>query len=103
MKYIKSKIIATGRGQSIFEMVGAIIHSFGKTLKIENRMEFFSDQHVYITLKDHKQNFRNNTKCRLINISKSEAGCLSKSYLNDFIADVSHKTKLTIGTTYNGN
>ena len=94
MKYIKSKVITRGRGQSIFKMVGAVIHSFGKTLKIENRMECFSDQHVYITLKDHKQNFRRNTKCRLINISKSEVGRVSKSYLNDFIADVSHKTEV---------
>ena len=57
-------------------------------------MECFSDQHVSITLKDHKQNFRNNTKCRLINISKSEVGRVSKSYLKYFIADVSHKTEV---------
>ena len=44
--------------------------SFAKTLKIEDRMECYSNQHAYITLKDDKENFRNNTKCRLINPSK---------------------------------
>ena len=69
--------------------------SFEKTLKIEDRMECYSsDQHAYITLKDHKENFRNNTKCRLINPSKSEVGRVSKKYLNDIIADVSRKTEV---------
>ena len=35
---------------------------FAKTLKVEDRMECYPDQHAYITLKDHKENFRNNTK-----------------------------------------
>ena len=68
--------------------------SFTKTLKIEDKMECYSNQHAYTTLKDHKQNFRNNTKCRLINPSKSEVGRVSKKYLNDIIADVSLKTEV---------
>ena len=35
--------------------------SFAKTLKIEDKMECYSNQHVYIRLKDHKENFRNST------------------------------------------
>ena len=66
--------------------------SFVKTLKIDDRME--CNQASYITLKDHKENFRNNTKCRLINPSKSEVGRVSKKYLNDIIADVSRKTEV---------
>ena len=69
--------------------------SFVKTLKIEDRMECYSNQHAYITLKDHKENFRNNTKCRLINPSKSEVGLVSKKDLNDIIANVSCKTEVT--------
>ena len=57
-------------------------------------MECYSNQHAYITLKDHKENFRNNTKCRLINPSKSEVGRVSKKYLNDIIVDVSRKTEV---------
>ena len=60
-------------------------------------MECCSKQHEYITLKDHKENFRHNTKCRLINPSKSEVGRISKKYLNDIIADVLAKQKLING------
>ena len=56
-------------------------------------MECYSDQHAYITLKDHTESFRNNTKCRLISPSKSEVGRVSKKYLNDIITDVSSKTE----------
>ena len=72
--------------------------SFEKTLKIEDRMECYSsDQHAYITLKDHKENFRNNTKCRLINLSKSEVGRVSNKYLNDIIEMYLAKRKLING------
>ena len=33
-------------------------------------------------MKDHKPNFENNTKCRLINPAKSEIGIVSKAYLD---------------------
>ena len=68
--------------------------SFAKTLKIKDKMECYSDQHMYITLKDHKENFRNNIKCRLINPTKSEVGRVSKSHLNDIVADASRKTDI---------
>ena len=57
-------------------------------------MECYSDNPAYITLKDHKENFRNNTKCRLINPSKSEVGLVSKSYLSNILASISKKTKV---------
>ena len=43
---------------------------FAKHLGIDDRMECYSDQHAFITLKDHKDNFKNNPKSRLINPSK---------------------------------
>ena len=67
---------------------------FAKTLSLEDKMECYSDNHTYITLKDDKENFRNNIKCRLINPSKSEVGLVSKCYLSNIIADVSKKTKV---------
>ena len=57
-------------------------------------MECYSNQHAHITLKDYKENFRNNTKCRLINLSKSEVRRVSKKYLNDITADASRKTEV---------
>ena len=55
-------------------------------------MECYSDQSAFITLKDHKANFKNNTKCRLINPPKSEVGLLSKHYLNWIISMVAEKS-----------
>ena len=57
-------------------------------------MECYPDQQAHKTLKDHKENFRNNTKCKLINPSKSQVGRISKNYLNDIIADASRKTEV---------
>ena len=73
--------------------------SFVKTLKIEDRMECYSNQHAYITLKDHKENFRNNTKCRLINPFKIGVGVaefylsISENLLNKSIAYANSFTK----------
>ena len=37
---------------------------------------------VFISLKDHKENFKNNPKCRLINPAKSDSGKISKLILD---------------------
>ena len=37
---------------------------------------------LLITLKDHKKNFQNNLKWRLINLSKPEIGIVSKHYID---------------------
>ena len=67
---------------------------FAKTPSLDDKMECYSDNPAYITLKDDKENFRNNTKCRLINPSKSEVGLVSKSYPSNIIASISKKTKV---------
>ena len=67
---------------------------FSKNLSLEEKMECYSDNHAYITLKDHEENFRSNISCRLISLSKSEVGLLSKCYLSNIIVDVSKKTKV---------
>ncbi|XP_065639655.1 uncharacterized protein LOC136072378 [Hydra vulgaris] len=41
---------------------------------IDNRMECLAMNTAFITIKDHKDDFINNTKCRLINPSKPELG-----------------------------
>ena len=37
---------------------------------------------AFISLKDHKENFENNPKCRLINPAKSDSGKISKLILD---------------------
>ena len=60
-----------------------------KEIGLESKMERFIEKDAYITLKDHKENFLNNPKCRLINPSKSEMGIISKRYLEKVVSDVS--------------
>jgi hypothetical protein len=39
-------------------------------------------KNAFVTLKDHKENFDTNPKCRLLNPSKSELGKVSKVVLD---------------------
>ena len=50
-------------------------------LKLDDRIEQFNQREAFVTLKDHKVNFQNDPKCRLINPAKSEIGIISKHYL----------------------
>ena len=56
------------------------------------KLECYSDESTFITLKDHQANFKNSTKCRLINPSKSEVGLVIKHYLNSIISMVAEKS-----------
>ena len=57
-------------------------------------MESYASRPAFITIKDHKPNFRNNTKCRLINPAKNEIGLVSKKYLETIIKNVSNKIRV---------
>ena len=63
-------------------------------LNLGDRMERYADKQAFITLKDHKYNFRANPKCRLINPAKSEMGHVSKSFLENAVREVSEKSQL---------
>jgi len=62
-------------------------------LQIADRAECFAKRESFITLKDHKDNFPNNPKCRLINPAKSEIGIVSKKFLEKIISDVQRTCK----------
>ena len=48
--------------------------AIAKDLNLDERIEQNNQNQSFITLKDHKENFQNNPKCRLINPAKSEIG-----------------------------
>lgn len=50
-----------------------------KTIKLDDRIECLAKNPAFVTLKDHKSNFRSSTPCRLINPCKSELGKVSKA------------------------
>ena len=51
-------------------------------LKLDYRIKRFPTRKAFIILKDHKPNFVNNPKCRLINPTKSKIGMISKNCLD---------------------
>ena len=57
-------------------------------------MECYASHPAFITIKNHKPNFQNNTKCRLINPMKNELGLVSKKDLEKIIANVANTTKV---------
>ena len=50
-------------------------------LHLDDRVEQFNQRESFVTPKDHKENFQNNPKCRLLNPAKSEIGIISKHYI----------------------
>ena len=62
------------------------INTDGKKLMkdkdVLNRMLTNGKNECFITLKDHKPNFKNNPKARLINPAKNEIGRISKNILD---------------------
>ena len=68
--------------------------SIAKKLHIENRLRPTIEKPAFITIKDHKENFENNMKCRLINPTKTEIGRVSKYILDRINTDIRSKCKL---------
>ena len=62
-----------------------------KELNLDDKVEFYAKRPAFITLKDHKENFKSNQKCRLINPSKSEMCIVSKKYLENIISKLNSK------------
>ena len=63
-------------------------------LEIDDRLYCTVKRESYITLKDHKPNFMNNPKCRVLNPCKSELGKVSKKMLSEIFSDVKVKSQL---------
>ena len=57
--------------------------TISKTLQLGKRMECYAERHAFISLKDHTENFKCNTKCRLINPSQREMDIVSKTFLEE--------------------
>ena len=57
--------------------------TISKTLQLEKRMERYDERPAFISLKDHKENFKHNTKWRLNNPSKGDMGVVSKKFLEE--------------------
>ena len=67
-----------------------------KSLDLQTRVYETTKREPFITVKDHKANFQNNTKCRLINPSKPEIGKISKQMLEKINSTIKQETGLNI-------
>ena len=54
-----------------------------ESMNLADKIERLAERDAFISIKDHKENFENNTKCRLLNPAKSEIGIISKSHLQN--------------------
>ena len=64
------------------------------TLKISDRVEPIANKSCYITIKDHKEDFPSNVKCRLINPAKSNIGIIGKQIISKINETIRTKLKL---------
>ena len=69
--------------------------SIAINLKIADRVHVTSKKEAFISIKDHKDNFKNDPKCRLLNPTKTELGKISKQKLVDICEAVRSTTGLT--------
>ena len=76
-----TKTYKHGSEDNISEINNELKHIADK-LSIGNRIECMKKREAFISLKDHKENFENNPKCRLINPAKSDSGKISKLILD---------------------
>ena len=63
-------------------------------LDIEDRVFKTANRECFVTLKDHKDNFKNNPKCRLLNPTKCEVGKVSQQILTKKLNIIRRKTGL---------
>ena len=76
-----TKTYKHGSKGNISEINNELKH-IADNLSIGNRIECMKKREAFISFKDHKENFENNPKCRLINPAKSDSGKISKLILD---------------------
>ena len=71
-----------------------VLKALQSKLHLDDRVEQFNQRQAFVTLKDHKENFRNNPKCRLLNPAKSEIGIISKHYIEKINSNIRKTTNM---------
>ena len=72
-----------------------------ETLGLDNRIEVSACRDSFITLKDHKPDFKNNPTYRLLNPSKSEISIVSKTILDGINTKIIQATKVNLWRSTN--
>ena len=69
-------------GDNVIKSVNDEAKKIAKSIKLDDKMQRYANKNAFITLKDHKDEFRSHPKCRLLNPAKSEMGIVSKQILD---------------------
>ena len=94
-KLLRDNITTTYKkaDKSTIHKINAQAKVISQSFKLDDRIECFPKRNAFITLKDHKDNFYNHPRCRLINPAKSEIGIISKFYLDKINTFLRNLTK----------
>ena len=100
-KDIYNKLLIDNITKSYIKTNTAAINTINKEaiciverLHLDDRVEQFNQRESFVTLKDHKENFQNNPKCRLLNHAKSEIGIISKHYIEKINSNIRKATNM---------
>ena len=95
-KFLKDSITTTYKmvNDNINKRINIEGKNIIKNTNIAGRILTNGKDESFITLKDHKPNFQNNPKTRLINPAKNEIGRLSKSILDRINKELKEITKV---------
>jgi hypothetical protein len=94
-KILKDNITKTYKigDESITDDINCELKGIAEDLGICNKIDIMAKCKAFVTVKDHKENFEQNPKYRLINPAKSELGKVSKVILDD----INDKIRAKIG------
>ena len=67
---------------SAINAINTETEAIAKDRNLDERIEQYNQNKFFITLKEHKENFQNNLKCKLKNPAKSDIGIVSKQYID---------------------
>ena len=89
-KLLHENVTATYKlaNEQALEKVNQVAKNIASDLNVDDRMETMAKSEAFITVKGHKDNFNNNSKCHLINPAKPQIGRVNKSILDRINSDI---------------
>ena len=76
---------------NVYNSINLEAKHIAKKLEIADRIECMTRKPAYITIKDHRENFNINPKCRLMNPAKSELKKIAKTIVENINKTVREK------------
>ena len=79
---------------SLPKKVNIEVKKIAKEFNVDDKLNIMAKQQCFVTIKDHKPDFRTKPKYRLLNLTKSELGKLSKDILQTINTELRNKIKV---------